>query len=432
MPTADLVLTGAGEIYTACPAAAEVPDDPGLARSTFQPELLTDTVVACGGGRILYVGPEAGLEDAVDVSEATVADLDGRLLTPGLIDPHTHLVFDGARHEEYALRSVGADYQEIAAAGGGIRSSVRSFRTADDDALYYQAVPRLLAMAMTGTTVVEIKSGYGLSLEEELKALRVIGRLQNEMPVGIVATFLGAHEIPDEYREDREGYVRLVIEQMLPAVEEQGIASFCDVFCETGVFTVEESERILTAAQERGLGARIHSDEFDALGGTEMAARIGAVSAEHLTAITSDGIAALADSDTVAVLLPGTTLFLGKKDYAPARALLEAGATVALATDFNPGSSTFLSLPLMMTVACSQMKMHPAEAWQGVTASAARALRLDREIGRIETGMRADLVVWDADDYRMIPYAAGHPLALVVIIGGEILSFGEEDDTVEA
>ncbi len=430
MQKADLVLTGAGEIYTARPAGDAGPDDPSLAGSTVRPELLSGAAVACAEGRIVYVGPESELETAVDLSEATVADLDGRLLTPGLIDPHTHLVFDAPRHEEYALRCMGADYQVIAAAGGGIRSSVRTFRAADEETLYYQAVPRLLAMAMTGTTAVEIKSGYGLSLEDELKALRVIARLDDELPVGIVPTFLGAHEIPDEYREDREGYVRLVIEEMLPAVEDQGIASFCDVFCETGVFTAEESERILTAAKTHSLGAKIHSDEFDAIGGTEMAVRIGAVSAEHLTAVTEGGIAALAGSDTVAVLLPGTTLFLGKTDYAPARALLDSGAAVALATDFNPGSSTFLSLPLMMTIACSQMKMHPAEAWQGVTTRAAQALGLEHEIGRIEVGMRADLVVWDADDYRLIPYAAGHPLALVVIVEGEILSFDGEDEPV--
>jgi len=419
---ADLVVVGIGQAYTARPATSEEYSDPSLELSTFKPELIADATVACGNGRILYVGGEEGLEE-VDTAEALIVDAEGRLVTPGLIDCHTHLVFDGSRHDEYAMRCMGSSYPEIAAAGGGILSTVRKFREAGEDLLFDSAQARTAAMAFTGTTTVEIKSGYGLSTEEELRALSVIGRLADEEPLRVVPTFMGAHEVPDEYRSDRAGYVDLVVEEMIPAASEQGIARFCDVFCEKGVFDVEESERILRAGIEHGLGAKIHSDEFEVLGGTEMAVSVGAVSAEHLTALTDSGLEALASSATTAVLLPGTTLFLGKDDYAPARALLDRGAQVALATDFNPGSSTFLSLPLITTIACSQMGMHPAEALQGVTINAAKAVGLEKEVGRLEVGYAADLVIWDADDYRMIPYAAGHPLVLFVVIEGEIVTF---------
>jgi imidazolonepropionase len=415
---ADLVIHGIGQAYTANPAGQIEPSDAGLARSTFVPELLADAGIACVGDRIVYVGPTEGLEEHVDTEGALTINADGRLATPGLVDCHTHLVFHGWRYEEYALRSTGSTYQEIAEAGGGIRSSVRSFRAAGEDELLATARERLDQMIRSGTTAVEVKSGYGLSTESELKALSVIGRLAEDAPVRVVPTFLGAHEVPDEYREDRDGYLDLVEHEMLPAVAEQGIARYCDVFCETGVFDAAESERVLRAAQQYGLGAKIHSDEFDAIGGTEMAAAIEAASADHLTALTDEGIDALAGSRTVPVLLPGTTLFLGKTDFAPARGLLEHGSPVALATDFNPGSSTLMSLPLIATIACSQMNMHPAEALQGITTNAARAIGMHNQIGRLEAGMAADIVIWDADDYRIIPYAAGHPIVWKVIAGG--------------
>jgi imidazolonepropionase len=418
-PRATHVVTGIGQAFTGRPADGAAGDDPTLARSTFVPELLTDVVVAAGArGRILYVGPESGLEVAVDVSAADVYDADGRLATPGLIDAHTHLVFAGRRHEEYALRCLGATYQELAEAGGGIRASTRAFREVDAETLQACSRLRLDAVLAHGTTTIEIKGGYGLDLEQELKALAVIGALAEEGPQRVVGTFLGAHAVPDEYQGRQADYVDRVVDEMLPAVADQGIARFCDVFCEAGYFSVAESERILEAGKAHGLLPKIHSDEFEALGGTELAARLGAASADHLTAITDGGIRALAASGTVGVLLPGTTLFLGKQDYAPARRMLEAGVAVALATDFNPGSSTFISLPVITTIACSQLKMHPAEALAGITSVAARALRLEQETGRLEAGLAADLVLWEADDYRMIPYAAGHPLVHRVLIGG--------------
>lgn len=420
LPRADIVIHGIGQAYTAIPAGEIEPADPGLARSTFVPELLADAGIACAGDRIIYVGTAEGLEEHVDVADARTIDAGGRLATPGLVDCHTHLVFLGWRYDEYALRSTGSTYQEIAGAGGGIRSSVRRFRAAGENELLETGRERLDRLIGFGTTTVEIKSGYGLSTESELKALSVIGCLAEEAPIRVVPTFLGAHEVPDEYREDRDGYLDLVEHEMLPAVAEQGIARYCDVFCETGVFDAAESERVLRAAQQHGLGAKIHSDEFDAIGGTEMAVAIEAASADHLTALTDDGIAALVGSRTVPVLLPGTTFFLGKTDFGPARSLLEKGAPVALATDFNPGSSTLMSLPLITTIACSQMNLHPAEALQGVTTNAARAIGLHNEIGRLEAGMAADIVLWDAEDYRMIPYAAGHPIVWKVIVGGSV------------
>ncbi|MFC1529462.1 imidazolonepropionase [Gemmatimonadota bacterium] len=422
-PSADLIATGIGQLYTSCPADSPAGGDPGLERSTFIPELIPDAALASAEGELLYVGPEDGLDKAVEYSDAIVVDASGGLVTPGLIDCHTHLVFAGSRQDEYALRSVGVGYQEIAAAGGGIRASVRRFRESDSVEVIEQAAVRLQAMALTGTTTVEIKSGYGLSLASELKALTIIDELDGEVPLRVVPTFMGAHEVPDEYQDDREAYIDLIINEMLPIVEEQAIARYCDVFCETGVFSAAEAERILKAGQQHGLQARIHSDEFDAIGGTEMAARIGALSADHLAAVTPAGIAALAASQTVGVLLPGTTVFLGKEKHAPARDLLDAGVTVAIATDFNPGSSTFLSLPLMTTFACSLLGMHPAEALQAVTANAARALGFSDQIGQLKVGMAADFVLWDADDYRMIPYAAGHPLAIFGVVAGEVIPF---------
>jgi len=422
-PSADLIATGIGQLYTACPADSPAGGDPGLERSTFIPELIPDAALASAEGKLLYVGPEDGLEEAVEYSAAIVVEASGGLVTPGLIDCHTHLVFAGSRQDEYALRSVGVGYQEIAAAGGGIRASVRRFRESDSVEVLDQAAVRLQAMALTGTTTVEIKSGYGLSLASELKALTIIDELDGEVPLRVVPTFMGAHEVPDEYQDNRDAYIDLIINEMLPIVEEQAIARYCDVFCETGVFSADAAERILKAGQQHGLQAKIHSDEFDAVGGTEMAVRIGALSADHLAAVTPSGIAALAASQTVGVLLPGTTVFLGKEKHAPARDLLDAGVTVAIATDFNPGSSTFMSLPLMTTFACSLLGMHPAEALQAVTVNAAQALGFSDQIGRLKPGMATDFVLWDADDYRMIPYAAGHPLAISGVVAGEIISF---------
>jgi len=344
-------------------------------------------------------------------SPDTVVDCGGRLVTAGLVDAHTHAVFGKPRLEDQARRALGVSYQAIAAAGGGILSTVADFRVRPRDELRDLALARLDAMPALGTTVVEIKSGYGLALEPELKALRLIAWLRERSPLHLVATFLGAHEVPAEYRSRRDAYVRLVIEEMLPAVAREGLATFCDVFCEPGVFSVEESEAILVTAAGLDFGLKLHADELEPSGGAELAARLGAVSADHLGAISPAGIEALSASGTVAVLLPGTLLFLGKGRQAPARALLDAGAIVALASDFNPGSSPSANLPLMMALGVSQARMQPEEAFLAATVNAAHALRLSEERARIAVGCPADLVVWNCRDVRELAYWYGMPLA---------------------
>src|SRR5215210_1888988 len=325
--------------------------------------ILRNTAVAVSDGRIAMIGAAADLEHAY--SDADVVDCRGGVLTPGLVDSHTHAVFGRPRFEEHELRAEGADYMEIAKRGGGIHASVRDFRERSEDELYDLAVPRIQELASYGTTTLEIKSGYGLTLEDELKALAVIGRLTERLPVRIVATWLGAHEIPHEYRSSdarRTEFIDLLIKQILPRVVEQGVARFADVFCEPGVFTIDETRRILQASREAGLGLKLHADELKAGGGAELAAALDAVSADHLAAISDKGIAAMAASNTVATLLPGTMLFLGKPKQAPARALIDAGAAVAIASDFNPGTSPTVNFPLMLTLGISQLRMSLAEA----------------------------------------------------------------------
>ncbi|HTT67945.1 MAG TPA: imidazolonepropionase [Gemmatimonadales bacterium] len=348
----------------------------------------------------------------------TVVDCGGRLVTAGLVDAHTHAVFGRPRLGDHARRARGEDYKSIAAAGGGILSTVADFRARSEDELVALALPRLAMMASLGTTVVEIKSGYGLALEPELKALRVVARLRELVPQRLVATFLGAHEVPPDFRSRRDAYLRLVIEEMLPAVAQAGLAAYCDVFCEPGVFSVEESAAILGAAAALGLGLKVHADELDPSGGAELAARLGAASADHLGAVSAAGIEALAASETVAVLLPGTLLFLGRTRQAPARELVDAGAIVALATDFNPGSSPGANLPLMMALAVSQARLQPEEAFIAATANAAHALGLAAVKGRVAVGLAADLVVWNCRDVRELAYWYGMPLAWRVYAAG--------------
>jgi imidazolonepropionase len=370
--------------------------------------------VGIEAGRVALIAPDGELREWVGESHSqAVVDCGGRLITPGLVDSHTHSVFGRARLEDQARRARGEDYKAIAAAGGGILSSVQDFRTRHEAELLSLTRNRLAHVARLGTTTIEIKSGYGLALEQELKALRVVRDLAREEPISLVPTFLGAHEVPAEYRAGgrRDAYVRLVIEEMIPEVARLGLARFCDVFCEPGVFGVDDSAAILEAAARHGMRAKLHADELDPSGGAELAARLGAVSADHLGAVSPGGIDALAGSETVAVLLPGTLTFLGKPRQAPARALLDAGAIVALASDFNPGSSPGANLPLVMALAVSQARFQPEEAFLAVTANAAAALSLAGGAGRLVVGERADLVVWNCRDVRELAYWYGMPLA---------------------
>ena len=375
--------------------------------------ILKNTAVAVSSGRIAMIGSASDLQHAYP--DAEVVDCRGGVLTPGLVDSHTHAVFGKPRFEEHELRAEGFDYMEIAKRGGGIHASVRDFRERSEDELYNLAVPRVRELASYGTTTLEIKSGYGLSIEDELKALRVIGRLAERQPMRIVPTWLGAHEIPHEYRasEERRGeFIDLLINTLLPKVVEQGIARFADAFCEPGVFTIDETRRILEASRKAGLGIKIHADELEPCGGAELAASLKAVSADHLAAISESGIEALAKSDTVATLLPGTMLFLGKAKQAPARALIDAGAAVALASDFNPGTSPTVNFPLMLTLGVSQLRMSLAEVLIAATVNGAAAVGIAGEVGQIAPGFAADLALFAIADARELPYWYGARLCV--------------------
>jgi imidazolonepropionase len=367
-------------------------------------EVLADAAVLLGGdGLIEAVGPYADL--APRARDAGVVEVDG-VLFPGFVDCHTHAVFGMARLADHERRARGVSYKEIAAAGGGILSSVRDVRERSAAELTDLTGRRLSRLLANGTTTVEVKSGYGLSLDAELKQLEVIAALQGGVP-SLVPTFLGAHEVPPEYRAHPEEYVDLVVGEMLPAVEARGIARFCDVFCEPGVFTVPQSRRVLEAARRHGLALKLHADELDPSGGAELAAELGAVTADHLAAISDDGVRALAASGTVAVLLPGTMMFLGRKQQAPGRRLIDAGAAVALATDFNPGSSPGMSLPLMGTLAVSQAGLIPAEAVIAMTVNGAAGVGEAGNRGQIASGFRGDLVLAAVRDWREVVYWYG-------------------------
>jgi len=349
-------------------------------------------------------------------------DARGRLVTPGFVDPHTHMVFAGSREHEFEMRCRGASYKEIALAGGGILSTVLATREAPEDELFEQSLPRLRRCLDFGTTTVEIKSGYGLDTRTELKMLRVIDRLRRATPLDVVSTFLGAHEVPDEYRSDREGYVRLLVEEMIPEVAKSGLAEFADIFTEEHVFDIAQSRRILRAAKDAGFKLKLHADEIVSLGGAELAAEMDAVSADHLGAISAKGVKTLARSDTVAVLLPGTTFFINLEEYAPADRLKEAGVPIALSTDCNPGSSTTESMQIIQTLACLYLGMTPAEALTASTLNAACAIDRADLVGTLEPGKQADLVVWDCDDYRAIAYHYGVNLARTVLKKGKVVA----------
>ena len=366
------------------------------------------TAVAVEGQRIAAVGPLEQLE--ARFPDAERVDCGGRLLTPGLVDSHTHAIFGRARYEEQELRAAGIGYMEIARRGGGIHSSVRDLRGRSEDELIALALPKLRAIAAHGTTTVEVKSGYGLTVEDELKTLRVIRQLANLLPLRLVPTWLGAHEIPHEYRttpDARREYIRLLVDEMLPIVAAEKLARFADVFCEPGVYTVGESRSILSAASAAGLGVKLHADELETSGGAELAAELGAVSADHLAAISEAGIAALARSGTVATLLPGTMLFLGRATQAPARRLIDGGAAVALASDFNPGTSPTVNFPLILTLGVSQLRLSVAEVLVAATVNGAAALGLADRLGQIAPGFSADLALFDCDDVRELPYWYG-------------------------
>lgn len=380
--------------------------------------IIENAAIVIEGGLIAWVGEESELR--VD-SEADIAEIDaiGRLVTPGLVDAHTHLVHGGRREREFEMRALGKTYAEIMSAGGGIYATVEATRKSSLDELVSHAEAHLKIMLAHGTTTVEAKSGYGLDIHTELRQLEAVRILVDKQPVELVATFMGAHAVPSGMSGDE--FTDWLCETAIPEVAAQGIAKFNDVFCERGVFTAAQTETVLQRGKEFGLMPKIHADELCDTGGAALAARAGAISADHLHCASEAGLAAMADAGTVAVLLPGTAVFLGLDAHAPARRMIDLGVPVALGTDFNPGSCYCESMPLIMSFACSQFGMTPAEAWVASTINAACAIGLEDKLGSIERGKQADLVIWDADDYRMIPYHMGINLARTVIKRGEVV-----------
>ncbi len=377
-----------------------------------------NAAVLCEGGVIRAVYENGALPE-VGADTQTI-DAQGRLVTPGLIDAHTHLVFGGWRQNEIPLKLKGAGYLDILRAGGGILSTVRATRKASEEELFEKSRAFLDELMAQGVTTAELKSGYGLDMETELKQLRVIKRLNEAHPMDAVATYLGAHAIPEEYALRSGEYIDFIISDMLPEIKRQSLAEFCDVFLETGVFGVEESRRLLTAAREMGFGLKIHADEIDELGGSQLAGELGAVSAEHLIATGERGMEGLARGGVIAALLPCTSLYLNKS-FARARDMIAHGIPVAVATDFNPGSCPSLNIGLCMTMAYLKYRMTPEEILSAVTINAACAVNRGGSTGTIEPGKKADMVIWNAEDMEMLCYRMGSNLAGTVIKNGAIV-----------
>lgn len=410
---ASLLIHHIGMLATATGSAAKA----GAAQGQIR--VLRDAYVAVQDGKITAVG-EGNFPQSFLSEGCSCIDAQGSLVTAGLVDAHTHLVFGGWREDELALKLHGVPYLDILAQGGGILSTVRATRRASREELLQKTRKALSTMLSYGTTTCEAKSGYGLNLEDECKQLEVVEKLKGCQPVELVSTFMAAHALPEEYKDDREGYLSLVIDRMLPYVVQHHLAEYCDVFCETGVFTAQESRRILQAAQKLGLGAKIHADEIDPIGGSQLAGEIGAVSAEHLIVCPQEGIASMARASTIACLLPATSFYLGAT-FAPAKQMIEAGVPVAIATDFNPGSTPNLSLQLAMNIACYRYRMTPEETLTAATLNAAAAIGRAGKVGTVEVGKQADLLIWDADNLNYIFYRYGNNLVKTVIKAGEVV-----------
>lgn len=388
--------------------------------------IINDGAVAIKNGKITAVGSSNDILKTYSSNKIIKAT--GKTVTPGLIDAHTHPIFMGDRADEFELKLKGATYQEIAAFGGGIKSTVQKVRRASKNELKNNALQYLKRFLSYGTTTIEAKSGYGLTTSDEIKILEVIKELypaisnqQSAIQIPeMVATFLGAHEIPDEFKNNKSGYINLIKTEMIPLVARKRLAEFCDVFCEKGVFEIDETRQILKSAAKYKLGIKLHADEFTCLGGAELAAEMNATSADHLMFASDKGLAKIKEKGVIAVLLPGTTFMLGLKTYAPARKMIDMKIPVALATDFNPGTSMTESLPIIMTIACVIMKMTPAEALTAATINAAYALKREKIIGSLDAGKQADIVIWDTPSYKHIAYHFGVNLVDTVIKKGII------------
>lgn len=421
MQPVDLIIENAAQVVT-CAAA----DGPKRGPALADVGVIENGAVAVADSRIVAVGPSGEVLAGYSADERI--DATGKVVCPGFVDCHTHVVYAGDRADEFEQRIQGASYMEIMAAGGGINSTVRATRAASLQALVDETRPRLDAMLALGTTTVEVKTGYGLDTATELKMLEAIAALDAGHPLDLAPTFLGAHAVPPEYAGQTDAYVDLVINEMLPAARDWYRSSrfaqretplFVDVFCEAGVFDYRQSARVLAAGETLGMRAKLHADEFKSLGGVTLAVEMDAVSVDHLDVTGADEIARLAASNTIAVLLPAVNFNLGSTAFANARAMIDAGAAVALSTDANPGSAPCLSLPFIMALACRYQRLLPAEALNACTINAAHALGLGDHTGSIEPGKQADLLMIDAPDYRHLAYYFGHNLVKLVIKSGE-------------
>lgn len=370
--------------------------------------LIEDGSVWIEHGKIVAVGTTSELEALFGErsSEADIVDATGRLVTPGLVDPHTHVAYGGSREREFEMRLEGATYMDIMNAGGGIHATTRMTREATEDELVAQTTHRLNSFLSHGVTTVEGKSGYGLDLETELKQLRAMKRLNESHPIDLIPTFMGGHAVPQAYKGREEEYINVLVNEMLPRVAEEKLAVFNDVFCEVGVFTPEQSERILEAGKELGLIPKIHADEIESYGGAELAAKVGAISAEHLLKASDEGVRLMAEAGVIACLLPATALYL-REDAAKGRAMIDAGVAVAISTDCNPGSSPTTSMPLVMNLACISMRLTPAEALVAATMNAACAINMQDRVGSLEVGKQGDVVMWNVSNYQELQYLFG-------------------------
>ena len=404
----DLILKNIGLLATPIGSTAR--------RGIAQQEILfiKNAEIGIENGMISYVSSSG---DQNSDSKIQIIDCEGKLVTPGLVDAHTHLVFGGWRQNELALKLEGKSYLEILQSGGGILNTVEQTRNASEEELFETGSRHLNEMMKLGVTTCEIKSGYGLNKDDELKQLRVIRELNKSQPIDIASTFMGAHAIPKEFADNRTGYINLLINKILPAVADENLAEFCDIFCETSVFTPDESMQILLEGKKYGLILKIHADEINPIGGAEVAAQVNAISAEHLIQISDNGIREMSAQNVIAVLLPATSFYLDKP-YARSRDMIDSNIAVAIATDFNPGSSPSLNMQFVMNLACLKYRMTPAEALTAATLNGAAAINRAEHYGSIETGKQADLVIWDAPDLDYIFYRYGSNLAYMIIKNG--------------
>ena len=415
MAAADWLITGCSQLLTLRGPV------PRRGRSLGEVSIIRDGALLVRDGRIEAIGTRRRIEKLRESRGAQKLDLGGRVVLPGFVDSHTHLIFPASRANEYEQRISGATYEQIARGGGGIQSTVKALRRASPRDLKNRALRFLREFASHGTTTLEAKSGYGLDWKNESKILQVLGELQREQALDIVRTFLGAHVIPPEFRRRPGAFAYLLVEGFIPAVTKARLAEFCDVFCERGAFTLAQSRRILEAGKAHGLIPRIHAEQLTRSGAARLAIEVQAASADHLDQINAADIRALGASDVTCTLLPGCSFHLGLSRYAPARKLIDAGAIVALATDFNPGTSPTVSMSMILSLACTQMHMTPAEAIAAATINPAYSLRMHDRIGSLDVGKYADLAAFDVDDYREIPYYFGVNLCSTTMKRGVII-----------